>query len=332
MSFVLAGDIGGTNTRLAVFKVEEDSLALCAQQDYLNREHKSPQEIVLKFLQQARVACDGAALAVAGPVLDNKVSGTNLPWPVDADAITLEAGLPKVVLLNDLMALARGIGELRAEDIEVLHAGEEDLDGNGAVVAAGTGLGEAGLLRSGKGFIPFPSEGGHSDFGPNSELEARLYLHLRQRFGHVSYERILSGQGIENVYAFMRDDEGFAEPKELAAELAACSDRAASISRHALAGTHKICVRTLEVFVSVLAAEAGNLALRLFATGGVYIGGGIAPKVAPFLRQPEFLEAYRQKGRMSQLVERVPLRLVTNQHTGLIGAAAHARDLLQKGN
>jgi glucokinase len=184
-------------------------------------------------------------------------------------------------------------------------------------------------LRSGGRLTPFPSEGGHCDFAPNNALETELYEFLRQRFGHVSYERVLSGQGIENVYDFLRDTGKSVEPPDLTAELEACADRPAVISKHALSGKHEICVRTLEMFTEVLGAETGNLVLRLFAIGGVYIGGGIAPKVAEFLRRPAFLEAVRAKGRMRPLIESTPIKLITNQYTGLIGAAAFARDQLK---
>lgn len=323
---ILAGDIGGTNTRLAAFDVAGGALIAGTQRDYLNREFASIEQIISDYLAEGHGKFELAALAVAGPVVDNTVSGTNLPWKVSADAIMRAHGFREVTLLNDLLALAYGIHELPPSDLEVLQSGDESIHGNCAVIAAGTGLGEAGFLRSTNGFTPFPSEGGHGDFGPNGELQAELYLYLFRKFGHVSAERILAGNGIDNLYCFLRDTGKVEEPKELADELAAAVDRPTVISTHALAGTYPICIETLDLFTSVLGAETGNLALRLFATGGVYIGGGIAPKIAPFLRKPIFLEAFCNKGRLVALLEKIPVRLITNQHTGLIGAAAFGRD------
>lgn len=326
MSRVLAGDVGGTTSRLAVFEVADGKLTLGVQRDYQNRDFSSLEMIIADFLSHVSGTFELAALAVAGPVVNNTVSGTNLPWEISADAITKAHGIPEVVLLNDLLALAYGIHELPAADVEVLQSGDDSLRGNCAVLAAGTGLGEAGFLQSEAGFTPFPSEGGHGDFGPNGELQVELYLYLHKRFGHVSSERVLAGSGIENVYSFLHDSGRFDEPKELAAELAAAPDPPSVISGHALTAKYAICVETLTIFTAVLGAEAGNLALRLFATGGVYIGGGIAPKIAPFLRKPILLEAFRNKGRLCTLLEKIPVRLILNQHTGLIGAAAFGRD------
>jgi glucokinase len=256
-------------------------------------------------------------------VIANRVTGQNLPWNVDAALIEQSLQLPRVVLLNDLLALAYGLGVLKDHDVTVLHASPATSGGNCAVLAAGTGLGEAGLLRSADGFVPFPSEGGHSDFAPNNETEAALYLYLREKFGHVSYERVLSGHGVENVYAFLRDTQRFPEPSALRNELMQATDCAAVISQRGLTGEYAICEEALNIFVCVLAAETGNLALRLLATGGVYVGGGIAPKIAKALMHPRFATAFRSKGRMQPLLERIPVYLVTNQRTGLIGAAVY---------
>ncbi|GAC1643867.1 MAG: glucokinase [Acidobacteriaceae bacterium] len=320
---ILAGDIGGTNTRLAIFSMQQGTLSMLRKKDFRNRNYSTVEALITEFLASSAEPLDLAALAVAGPVVENRVTGTNLPWTVDAAAIGTCAKLGKVMLLNDLLALAYGLDELQPSDIETLQIGRENSEGNCAVVAAGTGLGEAGLLRKNQRFTPFPSEGGHSDFAPKSEIEAEMVRYLRRKFGHVSYERVLSGQGTINVYEFLRDSGKEAEPPELAKELAAADDKASAISQHALAGTHPICFRTLDIFANVLAAEAGNVALRMFATGGVFIGGGIGPKIADYLRKPSFLQCFRNKGRMSPLMERIPLKLIANEHTGLIGAAAY---------
>jgi len=318
---ILAGDIGGTNTRLALFEVHGSSVAMRQSADYRNREHPTVEHIIDDFVAKVHVPVDLVSLGVAGAVIENRVTGQNLPWNVDAVLIERSLQLPRVVLLNDLVALAYGLGALKESDLTTLHAAPPLASGNCAVIAAGTGLGEAGLLRGIDGFVPFPSEGGHSDFAPNDETEAALYLYLRTRFGHVSYERVLSGQGIENIYEFLRDTQRYPEDGALATELAATTDRAALISRHALASSCAICEETLNIFARVLGAEAGNIALRLLATGGVYIGGGIAPKISQCLLHPRFTDAFRAKGRMQPLLEKVPVYLVTNEHTGLIGAA-----------
>ncbi len=325
---ILAGDIGGTNSRLAIFELGAGTLRLGEQADFLNREFPSFEAIVSAFQRKTGKRADLAALAVAGPVVNNRVTGSNLPWHVDAEVLQSQAGFSHVVLLNDLLALAYGIHELPSSDLVTLQQGAPPAHGNCAVVAAGTGLGEAGLLWRMGGYTPFPSEGGHADFGPNSDLEADLYLFLRGRFGHVSTERVLSGHGIENIYAFLRDTRRYEEPHALADELTASTDRAALISRHGVSGEYRICEAAIEMFVSIYGAEAGNVALNLFATGGVFLGGGIAPKLLKRLQDPRFLAAFRSKGRMQPLLEAIPVRLITNEHTGLIGAAAYGRDSL----
>lgn len=327
---ILAGDIGGTNSRLAMIELGTGTLALkiSEQADFLNREFPSFGAIVAAFRQKTGRRAEVAALAVAGPVVNNRVTGSNLPWHVDAELLQSQAGFERVVLLNDLLALAYGIHELPSEDLITLQEGKAVAAGNCAVVAAGTGLGEAGLLWRPGGYAPFPSEGGHADFGPNNAIEAELYLYLRERFGHVSTERVLSGHGLENIYAFLRDTRRYQEPSSLADELTAAHDRAAVISKHGVTGEHRICEVAIEMFISIYGAEAGNVALNLFATGGIFLGGGIAPKLTKGLREPRFLAAFRSKGRMQPLLDAIPVRLITNEHTGLIGAAAYGRDSL----
>ncbi|MBV9670763.1 MAG: glucokinase [Acidobacteriales bacterium] len=325
---ILAGDIGGTNTRLALFEHDGSHLSVRSHTDYVNRNYATFEDLIADFLRTIEGRVSTASLAVAGPVVNNVVSGTNLPWRVDANSILNRAGLAKVVLLNDLMALANGIQELCAEDIEVLQAGVEDPSGNRAVVAAGTGLGEAALVRVGKGYMALPSEGGHTDFAPCEETETKLLLHLLKRYNHVSYERVLSGMGTVNIYEFLRDTGLEGEPAALREELASATDKAAVISQHGLSNHYAICVRTLEMLGAIFAAEAGNVALRVFATGGVYLGGGIAPKIAPVLRTESFRQRFCSKGRLQSLLEKIPVKLVLNQHTGLIGAAAYGFETL----
>ena len=322
---ILAGDIGGTNSRLALYATSGNGISLQVQQDFLNHQFTSFPAVIEKFLAtNAHSAIDIATLAVAGPVVGNRVTGTNLPWLVDADDIRGAANARQVVLLNDLLALAYGLHEIAASDLQTLQSGQEDVTGNCAVVAAGTGLGEAGLLRNASRFTPFPSEGGHSDFAPTDDVQTELFTYLAKRYGHVSYERVSSGAGIVNVYEFLRDSGHETEDAAMRERLEGAADKASVISHYGLTGQFSICARALEIFACVLGAEAGNVALRMFATGGVFIGGGIAPKIAPVLHTKSFRQAFADKGRMQPFMEKIPVRLILNQHTGLLGAAAYA--------
>ena len=229
-------------------------------------------------------------------------------------------GCPSVDLVNDLEANAHGISVLAPEDFSVLHPGAADASGNRALISAGTGLGEAGLLADDAGYRPYPSEGGHCDFAPQNETESHLLLHLMGRFGHVSYERVLSGPGLYNIYQFFRDTGRAEEPAWLAEEIRQ-RDPSAVISENALKGSCELCVKTMDQFVSLYGAEAGNLALKTMATGGLFIGGGIAPKILPKLKEPGFLKAFTAKGRVSSLLEAIPVRVILNDKTALLGAA-----------
>ena len=316
---ILAGDIGGTNTRLAYFEGTADQLHPVAIEVFPSREHKGLAEIVRTFLaahnQTARAACFG----IAGAVVDDRVEATNLPWVVDARQLSSELGIGRVALINDLLANAHGIALLEESDFVVLNAGSPSPTGNRALISAGTGLGEAGLLAEPNGYEPFPSEGGHSDFGPRNELEMELLRYLMDRFEHVSYERVLSGPGLHNVYQFLRDSGRGEEPAWLAEQFAH-GDPSAAIAQSALEGTSDICVQALDIFVSVYGAEAGNLALKVVATGGMFVGGGIAPKIIRKLSSSTFLKAFQAKGRMSHLLRDIPVRVITNDKTALLGA------------
>jgi glucokinase len=316
---ILAGDIGGTNTRLAFFEGTPDHLSPVAIEVFPSREHKGLAEIARIFLDKHKQIARAACFGIAGAVVDGRVEATNLPWLVDARNLASDLGLERVAVINDLLANAHGIALLDDSDFVVLNPGSSRPMGNRALISAGTGLGEAGLLAVANGYEPFPSEGGHADFAPRTELEIELLRYLMDRFERVSYERVLSGPGIHNVYQFLRDTGRGEEPVWLAEQMAQ-GDPSAVIATSALEGTSDICVQALDIFVSVYGAEAGNLALQVVATGGVFVGGGIAPKIIRKLSSSTFIKAFTAKGRMSHLLQDIPVRVITNDKTALLGA------------
>jgi glucokinase len=317
---VLAGDIGGTNTRLAFFEGTPDHLTPVALEVFPNRGEKGLEDIAARFLAKHNVKAGAACFGIAGAIRDGYVETTNLPWTVSARKIASDLSIEHVQLINDLEANAHGIALLAESDFVTLSAGSPLPGGNRALISAGTGLGEAGLLAEANGsYRPFPSEGGHSDFAPRSDLEIDLLRHLMGRFGHVSYERVLSGPGLHNIYQFLRDTGKGDEPAWLKDEMVH-GDPSAAIAKSALASTSAIAVQALDMFVSIYGAEAGNLALKVVATGGTFIGGGIAPKILPKLNGPTFLKAFHDKGRASGLLKDIPVRVITNDKTALFGA------------
>ncbi|MGH9529942.1 MAG: glucokinase [Terriglobales bacterium] len=320
---ILAGDIGGTNARLAYFDVENGRFRLLSARIFPSREYSGLDQIVSEFLRTSDVAPDRACFGIAGPVRNGRVETSNLPWIVESERLANELKLKKVFLINDLEANAWGIIDLDLKDAVALNQVKENPQGNQAVIAAGTGLGEAGMYWNGDHHEVFASEGGHTDFAPRNELEVELFRFLNTQYGHVSYERILSGPGLVNVFHFLRDTGRGTEPKWLTEEMLH-SDPAAAISQAAMDGKCALCEQAVDIFVSVYAAEAGNLALKLMATGGVYLGGGIAPKMLPKMSGPLFMHAFAAKGRMQPLLEAIPVRVITNDKIALLGAARYA--------
>jgi glucokinase len=316
---VLAGDIGGTTTRLAFFRAAGDRLETVASEHYASREHGSLAAIVQAFVAEHGLAPERACFGIAGPVCAGRVLTPNLPWLVDAGELADLLGLARVALINDLEANAYGIPLLGEEDFAVLNPGRSDPSAPIAVISAGTGLGESLAVWDGSAHRPLPTEGGHADFAPRNELETELLLYLRAEFGRVSYERVLSGPGLHNIYRFLRDHRHLPENPAVASAMSQ-GDAAACISRAALAGSCPLCSQALDLFVSLYGAEAGNLALRCLATGGVYVGGGIAPKILDRLKGPAFLLAFSAKGRLSPLLETIPVRVILNDRTALLGA------------
>ncbi|HEV2689498.1 MAG TPA: glucokinase [Bryobacteraceae bacterium] len=316
---ILAGDIGGTNTRLAFFEGTIDRLKPLEIEVFPSPQFKGLGEIVRKYLSSRQRPIEVACFGLPGAVVNGQVSTPNLPWKVDSGHLALELGLGRVELINDLFANAHGIALLKQSDFVVLNQGTPSPAGNRALISAGTGLGEAGLLAESGGYRPFPSEGGHSDFAPRNELEIELLRYLMGRFEHVSFERVLSGPGLFNIYQFLRDTGRAKEPPWLAEQVAK-GDPAAAVAKSGLACKAEIAVQALDIFVSIYGAEAGNLALKVVATGGVFIGGGIAPKIIQKLRDPAFMNAFAEKGRVAALMRNIPVRVITNDKTALLGA------------
>jgi glucokinase len=325
---ILAGDIGGTKTRLGVFQSHGAALRLIRTRDFHSSNYSGLKSIVASFLDikaHIPVACFG----VAGPVVSGTATATNLPWKIVASSLKSTLSIENVSLINDLVANAYGIEVMSAKDFMVLNRGQRSV-GNKALLAAGTGLGAAIMFWDGKHYIPSPSESGHVEFGPRNRLDLCLLQHLFERFGHVSYERVLSGAGLFNIYQFLRDrGKDGAEPGWLRVRLAK-EDPAALIAESARIKKSRLCSAALDLFVSIYGAAAGNLALQSMAMGGVYLGGGIAPKIIWKLKDGTFIKAFKEKGRLTSIVERIPVKVLMNDRAALLGAAAYAAKMSEE--
>jgi glucokinase len=320
---ILAGDIGGTHARLALFAPEAGQLRCVAEETHASRQYADLESLVRQFVAAHPLPIERACFGVAGPVRRGRCEATNLAWVVDAGQLARELRLASVGLINDLEATAYGVAALTPEDLITLNPGAADAAGNAAIIAAGTGLGEAGLYWDGAGHHPFATEGGHASFAPSDELQAELWRYLRREYEHVSWERVVSGPGIYHIYRFLRDTGRGDEPPWLRQQLQH-GDPAAAISQAALAGTSALCEQTLDLFAALYGAEAGNLALKLMATGGMYVGGGIAPKIVKKLTDTTFMAAFVAKGRLQSLLQEIPVRVILNDRTALLGAARYA--------
>lgn len=318
---ILAGDIGGTSARLAYFERKDRHLHVVVEEIKHSPSFPSLQAAVLEFTRKFNYPVKCACFGVAGPVNGGVVHTANLPWIIESATLERELNIPTVHLINDLEANAHGLSELSAEDFEVLATGATASIGNAAVISSGTGLGEAGLYWDGANHHPFACEGGHADFAPANDLQCQLWSYLHKKFaGHVSWERVLSGPGQLNIYEFLRDTGKGTEEPWLRDEMLA-GDASAVISQNGISGKSAICEQAVNVFVEIYGAAAGNLALKLLATGGIYLGGGIAPKIMPKLKELRFVRAFCDKGRLSPLLELIPVRVVLNEQTALLGAA-----------
>jgi glucokinase len=317
---ILAGDIGGTNARLAYFQPQNGYLRLVAERVFPSREHSELGEIVSMFLADSATLPDAACFGIAGPVRNGRVETSNLPWVIEQARLAKQIHLPATLLINDLEASAWGVAALAAGDFVPLHEVNGPAIGNQAVIAPGTGLGEAGMFWDGTRHHVFACEGGHTDFAPQGDLQIGLLRYLQAQFEHVSYERVLSGPGLVNVYAFLRES-GCGEESPAFREELKKSDAAAVISRAALDGTSALAGQALDLWISVYGAEASNLALKLMATGGLYLAGGISPKIISTLTGTGFMQAFLEKGRLSPLLEAIPVQVIMNDKIGLLGAA-----------
>jgi glucokinase len=325
---ILAGDIGATRTRLAAFETEGNRLQCVIEKTYPSQQHEGLSAILAEFIKTEGIPVHSACVGVAGPVRGGRSKISNLPWIIDSRQLAQQLRLGSVGLLNDLEAYAYGIDALESKDFITLSEGAEDAEGNRAVISARTGLGMAGLYWDGFRHHPFACEGGHADFAPRNDLEMELLGYLQKKYGRISYERILSGPGIKNIYDFLRDTHKSDEPEWLRKQMDTSHDPPALISQLALEGKAAICDQCLSMFVSIFGAETGNAALKFMSTGGIFIGGSIAAKIVPKMKDPVFMQSFLDKGRMEGLLKDMTVKIVLNDDCGIIGAARYT--LIQK--
>lgn len=322
---ILAGDVGGTKVHLALYSFERGHLTHYKDEKFPAREYAGLEDIVRKFLvESGNPEVTAACFGVPGPVRGGRLKLTNLPWIIDAREMGLALKIEHLFLINDLEANGYGIPELSADQIFELSAGDASSVGNRGLVSAGTGLGEAILVWNGKTHIPMASEGGHCDFSPRNEMEIDLLRHLQRTLnGRVSFERVVSGIGLKNIYEFLRDDKNMDEPAWLKERMAQ-EDPNAVIGELGESGESELCANTLDIFAAAYGAEAGNLALKVLSVGGMYLGGGIAPKILKKMQDGAFMKAFTDKGRLSDLLVHMPVRIILESRAALMGAAAYA--------
>lgn len=324
---LLAGDIGGTKVNLALFCAEKGPREALAEATFPSANYNGLDEIVREFLDRTGEQVQKACFGVAGPVVGGRASITNLPWTIDACALAENLGLSAAYLLNDLESIANSVPILEANDLYVLNPGRPEPEAAIAVIAPGTGLGEAFLTWDGTRYLAHPSEGGHTDFGPMDELQLGLLRYLRERYDHVSYERVCSGLGLPNLYEYLKVSGYAQEPDWLAARIAGAADMNPIIVDAAMGEqTCPLAQAVLDLFVSILGAEASNLAIKILATGGVYLGGGIPPRILSALKGETFMNAFLNKGRFKELMARMPVYVVLNPRTPIMGAARYGLD------
>jgi glucokinase len=320
---ILAGDIGGTKTNLAYYELQGNTLVPVLFKSYSSQHYTSLNEILALLLREHPERITAAAFGIAGPVVGNRSRLTNVSWVVDGNDVASLLHLESVGLLNDLAATAYGILRLDRKDIVTLQPGTPQREATIGVIAAGTGLGGCALVWDGRGYRAMPSEGGHADFPPRNELEIDLLKFLLKKFEHVSVERVIAGPGIINIYEFFRSLTSSSEPSWLTSEMQQ-GDPSAAVSRAGLEGKDEACVRTLEMFVTLYGSEAGNLALRFLTTAGLYVAGGIVPKILPKIQSGLFMEAFLAKDTYRELLQTIPVHVVLNEKTALLGAAHYA--------
>lgn len=322
---ILAGDVGGTKVHLALYDFANGELAHVRDEKYPAREHAGLEEVVKLFLAGQKTDVAAACFGVPGPVRDGRLKLTNLPWMLDSRELSRNLGIEHLFLINDLEANGYGIPELGPDQIFVLSEGDPREVGNRGLVSAGTGLGEAVLAWNGRMHVPMASEGGHCDFAARNEEEIELFRFLHNKFkGRVSYERVVSGMGIASIYEFLRDARGMEEPSWLRDRMKAEEDPNVAITELGVSGESELCAHTLDMFLSAYGAEAGNLGLKVLTVGGMYLGGGIVPRILPKVKEGAFMRAFLDKGRLSDLLEKMPVRIILESRAALMGAAAYA--------
>ena len=319
-TLVLAGDIGGTKTNLGLFLKGEERPVPKVIETFSSQNAPDLEHIIRQFLETHKMSVTHACFGVAGPVVNGKSKTTNLPWNISEDRIKKEFNFHRVKLVNDLTATAMALPLLNQDQFFPLNQAGSIKDRNLALIAPGTGLGKAMLIYQNGRYLPVPSEGGHADFAPNSEAETELWRYLNQHYGHVSIERVVSGSGLVNIYNWLKDSGRLNEPEWLRQRLKEI-DPAKAVTDAALVDKDPGCTSTLNMFVSILGAVAGNLALTAMTTGGVYLGGGIPAKILPKLKEDIFMEAFTNKGRFKGFLEKIPVKVILNDKAALIGAA-----------
>ena len=331
---LLAGDIGGTKTNLAIFCMKDGVRTPLKEATLPSARYASLAELIQDFLADSCFVIERACFGVPGPVRGGKAKVTNLPWLLDVEQLQKALNIPHICLLNDLTAMAHGVPLLESDDLATLNMGESMDHETMAVIAPGTGLGEAVLNWDGAQYQAYPSEGGHADFAPTNELEIGLLRSLLQRYDHVSYEQVCSGIGLPHIYAYLKELQQFTEQAWVSKKLSEVQDGNPVIFQAALQQDEPspLSVATLKVFASILGAEAGNMALKVMATGGVFLGGGIPPRILPFLQDGLFMQAFLNKGRFTSLLSHVPVHVILNPKVALLGAAYHGFTLAPHSN
>ncbi|WP_339840843.1 glucokinase [uncultured Maribacter sp.] len=323
---VLAGDVGGTKTNLALFEFKNGHLLLVKQNSYKTKDYTSLLEIIKDFEIEEMTKIDSICFGVAGPITKGKVHGTNFPWVIDTEELIKALHLKSIFLINDMQANAYGLAAIDEKDLDPLKYGSK-IEGNAVIISPGTGLGEAGMYWDGSAYHPFATEGGHCDFSPRNDFDFEIWKYFQQKYGHVSWERLLSGQGIRDTYQLIRNVSGEKETDDFKAKMAK-EDPAAVITKTALEGSDIVCRETLDLFVRFLAIETAQLALKFKATGGIYIGGGIMPKIIKGMNRDVFTDNFMQSGRLNSLLQMVPVNVILNDNTALLGAAYYAAMLI----
>ena len=320
-ALVMAGDVGATKTLLALIKVEDNRRTIIREKSYISKEYHNFAEVLRLFSKGSPIP-DSVCIGVAGPIMNGKANLTNLHWEIVRDDVAKELGVAQVSLINDLEATAYGLALLEEKDTLVIQKGSDTPSGNAAVIAPGTGLGEAGLYFDGNFYFPFPTEGGHSDFAPRNSLDFELHEYIQKHYGHVSWERLVCGPGLLNIYHFLRDEKKWEEPAWLAEEMK--QENPKIITKYAF--KNDLCRETTQLFIRYLACESASLVLKLKATGGIFIGGGIAPEIAGLFSEFRFEDFFLSFGRLKDLLSKVPVKIILNTQTALLGAAFYAEN------